>query len=87
MCLNACWEGKKEIRAKIFSVVLSERTKSNGHKLKYKKSHLNIRKSLFHWYCTLEHMFVESPFLEILRIQLEIVLNYIFQLLSAGELD
>lgn len=56
MCLNACWEGKKEIRAKFFSVELSERTKSNGHKLKYKKFHLNIRKRLFHWYCTVEQI-------------------------------
>lgn len=48
--------GEKENRARLFSVVLSKRTKNNDQKLKYKKVHLNIRQRLFHWYCTLEHI-------------------------------
>lgn len=39
--------GCKIDRAKLFSVVPHERTRGNEHKLIYRKSHLNIRKSFF----------------------------------------
>uniref|UniRef100_A0A8B9QDW6 HTH CENPB-type domain-containing protein n=1 Tax=Apteryx owenii TaxID=8824 RepID=A0A8B9QDW6_APTOW len=37
----------KEDGASLFSVISSERTRGNGHKWKYKKFHLNIRKNYF----------------------------------------
>lgn len=36
----------KEEGVKLFSVVPTERTEGNGHKLKHRKSCLNIRKNL-----------------------------------------
>lgn len=39
--------GCKENRAKLFSEVSSNRTRHNGHKLKYKGFYLNIRKHFF----------------------------------------
>lgn len=39
--------GCKKVEAKLFSVVSSDRTRGNGQKLKYKNSHLNIRKKTF----------------------------------------
>jgi len=38
----------KEDGDRLFSVVSSERTRSNRHKLQYSKFHLNIRKDFFH---------------------------------------
>jgi len=38
----------KEDRARLFAVWLSERTRSNGHKLKHRRFPLNIRKR-FYW--------------------------------------
>lgn len=41
--------GKKRDGGRLFSVASSDRTRDNGHKLKYRKLHLNIGKKLF--YC------------------------------------
>jgi len=62
--------GCQEERVRHFSVVTSDRTRGNGHKLKHGKFHLNIRKNFFtsgiteHWN-RLPREVVESPSLEI----------------------
>ncbi|KAJ7397058.1 hypothetical protein BTVI_138953 [Pitangus sulphuratus] len=38
-------DGYQEDGAKVFSVVPNNRTRNNGHKVKYKKFHLNMRKN------------------------------------------
>lgn len=40
-------EGNREDGDRCFSMVTGDRTRSNGHTLKYKKFHSNISKSLF----------------------------------------
>jgi len=73
----------KEDRAWLFSVVPSDRTRANGHKLKHRRVRLNIRKRFLtlrvpeHWH-RLPREVVEFPSLEIFKSRLVIVLGNLF---------
>lgn len=72
--------GNKGNGATVFSVIHSERTRSYGHKFKYRKFHLNIRKKPFpvklikHWNSLLREV-AEFAFMELLKTHLDTALS------------
>lgn len=75
------WRGVcEEDSVRLFPVASSDKRRSNGHKWKHRRFHLNVRKHLptmrltKRWH-RLPRVVMESPFVEIVKNQLDTVLD------------